>query len=162
MEFGLATAVALSLSLGACTGGTGDGGGGDSSGVETSKSLDTLSGDELVDLCDYGARVVDRAKLYDFVCYRQGVQGSQQGGDCEAIYSECIATVGPFECLGENMPLCASEITVGEIEGCLRAQERDYDFSGISSLSTLEEIEEKSSQTEPSECAAIEQQCPDL
>ena len=155
----MVAAASLSLSLSACSGGSGNG---DSSGVETSKTLDTLSGDEVVDLCDYGARVVERSQVYDFVCYRRGVEESLQEGDCERIYSECIATISPFECLGENRPACASEITVGEIEQCLRAQERDYDFSGISCLSTIEEIEERSNQAEPPECAAIDQQCPGL
>ena len=151
---------ASSLCLTACGGG--DGGG---SGVDGSKDLLSLTDEEIIDICEYSESLLD-GEFDEIGCYAQGIFGASDGGDCESIFDACMASIEPepSDCptaADEELPACAAQVTVDEIESCLSAQARGIRNVDISCATTPEELENLEPPT-PAECDVVNQKCPEL
>jgi hypothetical protein len=159
-------ALALAALVAPACGGDDDGG---TSGVDGDKRLDELSPAETTDLCEWGFSLLeDDDDLVRFGCYFAALIFSPDSETCEATAQECIDEAEPIdfgdaECQFEDLPACASEVSVAEMEACgrdavavLRAIADD-----ISCDSDPDEIEDDSL-VQPASCVAVEEKCPEL
>lgn len=160
---GLIAPVLAAMVAAAC----GDDGG--TSGVDGDKSLDQLSPAEATDLCDWGASLLAQDEVTRFACYYAALVFNQDSDACEAMAQECIDEAEPIdpddiECtFQDELPACASEVTVAEVEACARdALGILIDIAeDISCDSDPEEIDLLALE-EPASCQAIEEKCPEL
>lgn len=155
---------ASSLCLVACGGG--DGG---SSGVDGSKSLDTLTDAEIVQVCEYVETLINESHLDSIECYAGAISQSQEGGDCQALYDACIAEVDPepdpSDCATaaeDPLPECSSMVTLSEVETCLKAEASQLNGISINCSTTPAELEGLFELPEPASCAALEEKCPGI
>lgn len=161
---GLAALLAAAMVAAACGG---DDGG--SSGVDGDKRLDELSQEEATDFCEWGLSLLDGDEVTRFGCYLTALVFSPDAETCEIVAQECIDEAEPIdpaeaECeFEEDLPPCASEVTVAEMEDCAR------DAVGVLAAladditcdSDPEELEDLSLE-QPASCLAIEEKCPEL
>lgn len=150
------TSGALSLALAACGG---DGGGDDTPITE-------LSGDDLVSLCeDVNDIRLSDDEFVQIVCNISGIMAGEQGGDCEATITACLADPPeqepPQDCstaADDEVPDCP-DVTVGDFLDCQQAQidqlRTGTDLTcGDDYGPILNEL--------PVECTEILEKCPEL
>jgi hypothetical protein len=158
------------LALAGCGGD--DDGSGDTSGVDSSSTLDELTAAEANDFCEWSAGLIDTQAIVDFTCYVAAIVASQQSEDvvCEDFAADCIDQTEPpsdaIECqVDADLPDCASEVTVGEFEDCLIAfvdQLVDI-IDDVSCDTALEDLPEDIGDVAlPAACMSIQEVCPDL
>jgi hypothetical protein len=157
-----------SLGLAACGGGGGDGINGDEgSGLDGSRTLDTLTDEERVQLCEYSESLQDLDAGPQLRCYLIGIFQSSEGGNCQEIADACIATAEPASRMCESAaeleyPECASLVSVSEMETCKVAQVTQLNSNSISCDSTDEEVSEAINPSYPAACAPAQEKCPAL
>jgi hypothetical protein len=99
------------------------------SGVDPDKTLEELSNSEVMDLCESTLDRVADAFVTIF-CFTDAIAESQQDpdADCETLAEECLddppssddelaCEIDP-ETFDDELPACAAEITVAEMEDC--------------------------------------------
>ncbi len=157
--------ASLLVSSAACTGG--DGGGG--SGVDTTKTVSTVTAGEATAICEYGKSPLSEAEFKRGICTYVGLDegGSPEG--CQIAFERCMS--GPIsenftDCSDaaasvSNLPACASLITVAELEDCLYSEAAlaALDIASISCDTPVDELPEF---RRPEECAKLDELCPTL
>jgi hypothetical protein len=148
--------LALALVSPAC-------GGDDGSGVDPDKTFDQVSAGEANDICEWVADLVSESDAKQVACYLVGIVTEQLGGgDCDQVADACLADTTPAQAgcsvTTQELPECASTVTVGEVETCLEdvASQIASLADTISCDSSLAELED------PASCVAIDEKCPDL
>lgn len=148
----------------ACTGGGDEG-----SGVDGSKTLNNVTAEEAVDICEYEASRLNAGDSKKLGCYYAGIFQTQTEQACQTLFDACMAeasTEPTDSCADaaaelETLPECASMVSVAEIENCASAAS-----AGISalanSLSCSTPGEEIGEPARPVECAAIDEKCPGI
>jgi hypothetical protein len=136
------------------------GGDGGSSGVDPDKTLDQVTVDEAMDICEAAQNQISEEDAKIVLCYFTGILFG--GENCEMVAQDCIAdpdSVEEEECdvTVDNLPECASQVTVGELEACQAAQARQ-----ISELADTVSCESDPNFDTPAACAAVEEKCPEL
>ncbi len=149
------------------------------SGVERGKALSDVSVDEFIDMCETYAAAIDEEELISAGCYLAAAlfAGSEPAA-CEAFAQECIAnsdsaddTLSPdFDCSSteamqdlDDLPACASDITVGQYEDCMFAI-LDI-FKDLASPATCTNPPEASGDDFipiPAACSSLNSTCPEL
>jgi hypothetical protein len=157
-------ALALSLALVACGGDNGGGGGG-GSGIPSSTTLDQLTDEQIVTLCEYVSEQFNSDSIDKVVCHYIALAfGSEM---CEADVEECLAEPSePADCSmapDDELPACASQVTVGELEACLNEQAARFDqlAAGVSCSSDPADLEAAFNEVGPA-CMIVQQKCPEL
>lgn len=98
------------------------------SGVNSSKTFDELSNQELTTICEWAVNLVSVEDLITYGCYITALMGSGKDREqCEVVAAECVedseANADDLSCMfNDDLTGCASEITVGQLEACFRAQ----------------------------------------
>jgi hypothetical protein len=152
------------LSFSACGGGEG------SSGVDGNKTLNNVTADEAVDLCEYANSRISDADTKKMNCYFTAIFQSETEEGCQTIFDSCIAApdTEPVEddCADagsdlETLPECASMVTVAEVEACMNAQAADYSTlaNSLSCTTPADELEEP---PRPAACQALDEKCPGI
>ncbi len=150
----------ISIPLAACGGS--DGG----SGVDRSKTLDAVTAEEAMDICESAADLVSEEDSIRVNCYFGAIIAAALDPevDCETEAQACIDNPEPSEeddCAVDDadLPECASMVTVGEIEDC---QEANADaFAELADSISCDTDLESVGEQEP-ECAEIQEKCPEL
>ena len=137
------------------------------SGVDSSKTFDELSNQELTTICEWAVNLVSVEDLITYGCYITALMGSGKDREqCEVVAAECVedseANADDLSCMfNDDLTGCASEITVGQLEACFRAQ-----FSLLSDIareiscnSVLEEVDLTQIEL-PAPCRVITESCP--
>lgn len=159
---GISFALALgAMSLVACGGGDGDGG----TSIDPSISLTDLSTAETEELCEYIAGFVDPQDAASASCYALALFTSDSEEACEASYAACVAEDDTEEtdCTEPlDLPACASEVTAGEMEACLKAQGEQFSAFANSISCTSDPAEVFTPAELPAECASANEKCPEL
>jgi len=156
----IATALAVAAALAAC----GDGGS-SGSGVDGDKTLDQLSDDEAVDLCEWSSTLISDEELTRFGCYFAALLVSESRDQCEDLAQQCIDDAEPdegIECVADgDLPECASQVTVAEIEDCTADTiDQVEDIAGDISCDT--DPQDIFTIDQPPSCIEIEDKCPEL
>ncbi len=157
--------LALAAMVAAACGGDDDGG---SSGVDGDKRLDELSADEAADICDWGLSLVDPDQFERLDCYLEALLSTQDAEMCEEVAQECIDNIEPGdptagECIFEEPPACGSEVSVAEIEACLRdSVALIEDVVGAVDCDLSPEDIDDVDLEQPASCALVEDKCPGL
>jgi len=159
------TLCALALALSACSDDDGPG----SSGVDPAKTLDQVSQEDVDALCDWAYGLISDEDILRFGCYFAGV--TRSGGDrsaCEEFVQTCLDEARPIDrdqlqcTLGEDLPACAREITVEEIEDCMAAGAGQFgDFANAASCDSSPDDFGGPAERSPA-CDAVAEQCPEL
>jgi hypothetical protein len=153
----------LVCAVAAC-GGDDDG----NSGVDPEKTLDQVTIEEAMDLCEWSVDQV-QDDFVRFSCFVEAIADSQgdPDADCEALAEECIddppgedaveCEVDP-DTFEDSLPDCASEITVADLEDCYAALiDTIEDAAGDISCDSVPVID-----AFPDACVDIDDRCPDL
>jgi hypothetical protein len=155
--------VSLLVSSPGCSGGSGG------SGVDTSKTVSTVTPDEATTICEYGKLPLSESEYQKGVCTYVGLEqgGSPEG--CQIVFEQCM--LGPFDqtfsdCSAaagsvSNLPDCAALITVGELENCLYA-ETARAASEVASISCDTPLDELPEFSRPAQCDKLDELCPTL
>lgn len=153
------------------------GGDDDGSGVDSDKTLDEVTIGEAMDLCEAEFDSISADDIFTVACFLFAI-GESEGdpeADCDALAQECLdlpedqrpdteaeCEIDP-ESFGD-LPACASEITVGELEDCIfgisdafadLADEVSCDLSSDEVIDALDFAG-------VSACASIQERCPEL
>ncbi len=152
------------LSVAACGGGGGDGAG---SNVDSAKPLSDLTEEESRELCEYSAQEFDVAESQAAGCQLLALLLSDSPESCQASYDSCMAEEDTVDCSTESLdpeelPDCAANVTVGEMEACVEARfDQMVELTeGLSCSSDPGEASFPSSL--PAICEEIEEKCPEL
>lgn len=159
--YGLVPRCGALLSLLVACGGDDDG----SSGVESDKTLDEVTIGEAMDLCEWERDIFPTEDFAKLVCYAAALQSA----DCETFVQDCLdepsdpvdessCEIDPEDF--DNPPACYSEITVGELEGCIEAiiDVVAAAADDVSCDSSPDDIDIPL----PDVCLELQDQCPDL
>jgi hypothetical protein len=154
--------VLATLTIAAC-------GGDDDDGVDGSLTLDALSADERVALCnEVQSSAPSDADSHRVDCYASALFGGS--ADCQADVDACLAEPpAPEEdepCADAEdavLPDCANEVTVSELRACVRAQSTVLGqiADEISCESDPDDLLTQVSDAS-APCDLIDEQCPDL
>ena len=153
-------ALALAVAAGAC----GDDGG---SGLDGDTTYDQLSDGEAMDFCEWSFSLNSDEEVARFTCYAAALIVSEGDRDtCETIVEECLDEAEPFdptEACSEpdDLPACASEITVTEMERCAE-QNADLLSDLARDVSCDDSADDLLDFELPPACLDIQEQCPDL
>lgn len=135
-------------------------------GVDSSKSLSEVTPAEAQEICDWGDTLISEDDDKMIGCYIEGIFADQSGG-CQAAFDACMAAPAEVDdtddsCDIDTLPACASEVTVGEMETCMRAQAESFTTLGksLSCESTSGDLENLDDM--PAACEAANTKCPAL
>jgi hypothetical protein len=164
----LAALFASLLLSGACAADLGSDSG---SGVDDSKTVDQISAQEATAVCEYGSSAISDADYKKGLCTFSGFDRGGNPEGCQAVFEECMAAPleGPDaknDCseaatVVGNLPACASQITIAEMQDCLHAEyaQMAAEISGVTCMTPIEDIPEY---VRPVECRTLDEQCPEL
>lgn len=136
---------------------------GDDNEFPSDRLLSELTVDELC-----GLLVSDRDRVNDADRIRASCYGSAlaeartnggAGADCEALARACMADPPPPDdrCVIAEVPACATNVTVGELRACTRAQ-----ADAINALAAAISCDNVPAPPEPPACSTLRARCPDL
>ncbi len=155
----------VALPLVACGGGSGDGALGTDIAPDT--RLSELSQEESNELCEASSAEFDSRDSESVSCYFLAQLTSSSQEQCQAAYDQCMQDpVEVTDCEEDaldtaELPDCASEVTVGEMESCFQAQ-ADMMRELEASLSCDPEADDVALPETPEECQRLEDKCPEL
>lgn len=158
--------VSLLLSSAGCTGGA-DGGGG--SGVDTTKTVSTVTPGEATEICEYGKLPLTDSEYKKGLCTYVGLEQGGSPAGCQIAFDQCMSeplAQSFTDCSAaagsvSNLPDCAALITVGELEDCLYA-ETALAASEVASISCDTPPDELPEFSRPAQCDKLDELCPTL
>jgi hypothetical protein len=152
-------------------------GGDDDSSVDGDKTMAELSDAELMDFCEWSLHLVPEEEASRFTCYSTAIRVSDGDEEaCQEVADSCLEDTeeqddidpADFVCREDvDLPDCASEVTVAEVERCYQAvadQLVDL-FAEVSCQTQPEDLPDDlngDTLPAPPDCETIVEECPEL